>query len=34
VASATHETRQKMSEVVLANVTAYFSGNVLPNAIN
>jgi len=34
VASATHETRQKMSEVVFANVTAYFSGNVLPNAIN
>jgi hydroxypyruvate reductase len=24
VASATHETRQKMSEVVLPNVTAYF----------
>lgn len=34
VASATHETRQKMSDVVFANVAAYFSGNPLPNAIN
>lgn len=34
VASATHETRQKMSDVVFANVAAYFSGTALPNAIN
>jgi hydroxypyruvate reductase len=34
VASATHETRQKMSEVVFANVAAYFPGAKLPNAIN
>ncbi|MEX0562253.1 2-hydroxyacid dehydrogenase [Raoultella terrigena] len=34
VASATHETRQKMSNVVFANVAAYFSGKPLPNAIN
>lgn len=34
VASATHETRQKMSDVVFANVAAYFSGKPLPNAIN
>ncbi len=34
VASATHETRQKMSDVVFANVAAYFSGTTLPNAIN
>ncbi|HHG8771196.1 TPA: 2-hydroxyacid dehydrogenase [Raoultella planticola] len=34
VASATHETRQKMSDVVFANVAAYFSGGALPNAIN
>lgn len=34
VASATHETRQKMSDVVFANVAAYFSGKPLPNAIH
>ncbi|MBM3070651.1 2-hydroxyacid dehydrogenase [Enterobacter sp. RHBSTW-00994] len=34
VASATHETRQRMSDVVYANVAAYFAGAVLPNAIN
>jgi hydroxypyruvate reductase len=34
VASATHETRQKMSDVVFANVAAYFAGAKLPNAIN
>lgn len=34
VASATHETRQKMSDVVFANVAAYFSGTALPNVIN
>lgn len=34
VASATHETRQKMSDVVFANVAAYFAGVRLPNAID
>jgi hydroxypyruvate reductase len=34
VASATHETRQKMSDVVFANVAAYFSDRPLPNAID
>ena len=34
VASATHETRQKMSDVVFANVVAYFSDRPLPNAID
>lgn len=33
VASATHETRQKMSDVVFANVAAYFAESPLPNAI-
>ncbi|MGL5599414.1 MAG: 2-hydroxyacid dehydrogenase [Silvania sp.] len=34
VASATHETRQRMSEVVFNNVTAYFAAAPLPNAID
>lgn len=34
VASATHETRQRMSEVVFNNVTAYFTAAPLPNAID
>ncbi|EQB2460991.1 2-hydroxyacid dehydrogenase [Klebsiella variicola] len=34
VASATQETRQKMSEVVFANVAAWFAGAALPNAID
>jgi len=33
VASATHETRQKMSDVVYANVEAYFAQAPLPNII-
>ncbi len=33
VASATHETRQKMSDVVYANVAAYFAQAPLPNVI-
>jgi hydroxypyruvate reductase len=33
VASATHETRQKMSDVVYANVEAYFAQRPLPNVI-
>ncbi|TKI06978.1 2-hydroxyacid dehydrogenase [Martelella alba] len=33
VASATAETRQKMGDVLFANVQAYFNGAVLPNAI-
>lgn len=33
VGSATHETRQKMSEIVLANVDAYFSEEALPGEI-
>lgn len=33
VASATHETRQKMGDVVFANVDAFFKGQPLPNAI-
>jgi len=33
VASATHETRQKMSDVVYANVEAYFAQAALPNVI-
>ncbi len=33
VASATHETRQKMSEIVFANVTAFFNQQPLPNAV-
>lgn len=33
VASATHETRQKMSDVVYANVEAYFAQAPLPNVI-
>ena len=34
VASATHETRQKMSDVVFDNVAAYFADTSLPNAID
>ena len=34
VASATHETRQRMSEVVFNNVAAFFSDTPLPNAID
>ena len=33
VGSATHETRQKMSDVVFANVHAFFNADDLPNAI-
>ncbi|WP_437891624.1 2-hydroxyacid dehydrogenase [Phytobacter sp. V91] len=33
VASATHETRQKMSDVVYANVEAWFAQEPLPNVI-
>jgi len=33
VASATHETRQKMSDIVFDNVTAFFNQQPLPNAI-
>ena len=33
VGSATHETRQKMSDVVFANVDAFFKADDLPNAI-
>ncbi|WP_147199919.1 2-hydroxyacid dehydrogenase [Pantoea sp. CCBC3-3-1] len=33
VGSATHETRQKMSDVVFANVEAFFKADDLPNAI-
>lgn len=33
VASATHETRQNMSNVVFANVEAYFSRHPLPNQL-
>ena len=34
VASATHETRQRMSEVVFKNVDAFFNATPLPNAID
>ena len=34
IASATHETRQRMGEVVFANVAAYFAGMPLPNPVN
>jgi hydroxypyruvate reductase len=34
VASATHETRQRMSEMVFTNVAAYFDHTPLPNAID
>lgn len=34
VASATHETRQRMSEVVFKNVDAFFNAMPLPNAID
>ena len=34
VASATHETRQKMSDVVFANIDAFFRDAPLPNAID
>ena len=34
VASATHETRQRRSEVVFNNVAAFFSDTPLPNAID
>ena len=33
VGSATAETRQKMSDVVFANVDAFFKGRPLPNAV-
>lgn len=33
VASATHETRQRMSDVVFENVAAFFDGVALPNAV-
>ena len=33
VASATHETRRKMGDVVFENVAAFFNGALLPNAI-
>lgn len=34
VASATHETRQRMSNIVFENVQAYFNGQVLPHRMN
>jgi len=34
IASATHETRSRMAEMIAQNLIAYFEGKIPPNLVN